>query len=326
MKFPEMRARRSRLGDNIRRMAAETALSADNFIYPLFIVQGKGIREEISSMPGCYHFSADMLKPEMDEIAALGIPCVLLFGAPTEKTVDARTAYKDNGIVQEAVREIKKISPALIVATDVCLCSYTKNGHCGILKGGQIDNDKSAGLIAKTALSHAKAGADIVAPSAMMDGQVAAIRGALLKAGFNDTMIMSYSAKYASAFYGPFREAACSAPQSGDRKSYQMDYKNAIEAEKEALMDIDEGADIVMVKPALPYLDVIYRIKQAVRTPVAAYNVSGEYSMLKTAAKAGLMDGEKAMMEMLYSIKRAGADIIITYFAKEAAALLKSGA
>lgn len=325
MNFPWSRPRRLRKTENIRKLVRETSLSADNFIYPLFIVPGKGVKKAINSMPGCFHLSADMLKGEIEEISALGIPAVLIFGVPDEKSEDARGAYTEGGLVQEAIREIKKIKAAPLVATDVCLCSYTKSGHCGIVKDNEIDNDLSVETIAKTALSHAKAGADIVAPSDMMDGRVKAIRMLLEKEGLKDTVIMSYAAKYASAFYGPFRDAADSAPQSGDRKNYQMAPANAKEALKEMRMDIDEGADIVMVKPALAYLDIISRASEIFDVPIAAYSVSGEYSMIKAAAAQGLFDEQAAMMEALLSMKRAGARIIITYYAKEAAKLIKSG-
>jgi porphobilinogen synthase len=305
-------------------MFQETDLSVGDLIFPLFIVSGKNITEEISSMPGIFRYSVDKLGAEAKEINDLGIPAVILFGIPEHKDEKGSSAYDDNGIIQQAVRAIKKAAPSLLVITDVCLCEYTSHGHCGIVENGKIINDKTLELLSMEALSHAKAGADIIAPSDMMDGRVAAIRKTLDANNFEDTPIMSYSAKYSSAFYGPFREAAESSPQFGDRKTYQMDYANSDEALRECALDISEGADIIMVKPALPYLDVIRRVKDEFNMPLAAYNVSGEYSMLKAAAANGWLDGEKVMMESLYSIKRAGADVIITYFAKEAAALLNS--
>jgi len=275
-------------------------------------------------MTGCFHYSADMIADEAAEVASLGIPAVLLFGLPRKKDDVGSEAWNEEGVVQRAVTEIKKSVPGLLVITDVCLCAYTKSGHCGVIKGDKVDNDKTCELLAKTALSHAQAGADIVAPSDMMDGRVRYIRQTLEENSFQDTAIMAYSAKYASAFYGPFRDAAGSAPAFGDRKTYQMDPANSNQAMQEIALDIEEGADIVMVKPALCFLDVIYRAKKRFDCPIAAYNVSGEYMMLNTAAGAGLLDKEAAMLEVLYSIKRAGADIIVTYFAKEAAKLLKA--
>jgi porphobilinogen synthase len=307
----------------MRRLVRETSLSPDNFVYPLFVMEGEGIKEPIKSMTGCFHFSPDTVAAEAAEVASLGIPAVLLFGLPSRKDKTGSQAWPENGVVQRAVKEIKKAVPELLVITDVCLCAYTESGHCGLVKDGRIDNDSTCGLLAKVALSHAQAGADIVAPSDMMDGRVKFIRECLDENGFEQIAIMAYSAKFASAFYGPFRDAVDSSPAFGDRGSYQMDPANARQAMREIALDIEEGADIVMVKPALCFLDIIHRAKERFDCPIAAYNVSGEYMMLNTAAKAGLLDKDSAMMEMLYSIKRAGADIIITYFAKEAAKLLQ---
>jgi len=322
MYFPIYRPRRMRSNENIRRMVRETKLSPDDFIYPLFVTHGKGVKKEISSMPGNYQQSVDNLVKDCDEVKTLGIPAVILFGIPEHKDEAGSEAYSDDGIVQRAIHAIKNKTPELIVITDVCLCEYTSHGHCGVIKGGKIENDATLELLAREALSHAKAGADMVAPSDMMDGRVGAIRKALDSGGFEDTPVMAYAAKYASSFYGPFREAAESTPQFGDRRSYQMDPPNSREALREVALDIEEGADIVMVKPALPYLDIIYQVKQQFNLPVAAYNVSGEFSMIKAAAQLGWLDGERAMMESLTSIKRAGADLILTYFAKEAAKVL----
>jgi porphobilinogen synthase len=319
MSFPEIRMRRLRSSAAMRRLVRQTILSVDNLVYPLFVRQGKGLKKSIKSMTDCYHFSPDMAAEEATEVASLGIPAVLLFGLPTKKDDKGSEAWSENGVVQQAVRKIKKAVPELLVITDVCLCAYTSTGHCGVIRNGGIDNDATCELIAKVALSHAEAGADIVAPSDMMDGRVKYIREALEQNNFHDTAIMAYSAKYASAFYGPFRDAAESAPAFGDRKTYQMDAANSNQAMQEIALDIEEGADIVMVKPALCFLDIIRRAKERFDCPIAAYNVSGEYMMLNTAAQAGLLDKNAAMMEMLTSIKRAGADIIITYFAKEAA-------
>ena len=322
MYFPIYRPRRMRSNENIRRMVRETKLSPDDFIYPLFVTHGKGVKKEISSMPGNYQQSVDNLVKDCDEVKNLGIPAVILFGIPEHKDEAGSEAYSDDGIVQRAIHAIKNKTPELIVITDVCLCEYTSHGHCGVIKGGRIENDATLELLAREALSHARAGADMVAPSDMMDGRVGAIRKALDSGGFEDTPVMAYAAKYASSFYGPFREAAESTPQFGDRRSYQMDPPNSREALREVALDIEEGADIVMVKPALPYLDIIYQVKQQFNLPVAAYNVSGEFSMIKAAAQMGWLDGERAMMESLTSIKRAGADLILTYFAKEAAKVL----
>lgn len=311
------RPRRLRQSDEIRRLVRETKVTVDDLIYPLFIVEGNNIKREISSMEGNYHFSVDRLDEEIKEIVNLGIPGVLLFGIPDSKDEAGTSAYDNNGIVQKAIRKIKSVNKDLLVITDVCLCEYTSHGHCGVIHNGCVDNDRSVELIAKTALSHVKAGADIVAPSDMMDGRIAAIRQLLDTEGYSQIPIMSYSVKYASAFYGPFREAAGSAPQFGDRRSYQMDPANKKEAIKEINLDIKEGADMVMVKPALSYLDIINEVKRHTNLPVVAYNVSGEYAMVKAAAQKGWIDGEKVMNEILLSIKRAGADVIITYFAKE---------
>jgi porphobilinogen synthase len=306
----------------MRRLLRETTLSADDLVYPLFVKQGKGLKEPIKSVTDCFHFSPDTVADEAAEVAALGIPAVLIFGLPGKKDKTGSEAWAEYGAAQQAVREIKKAAPDLLVITDVCLCAYTDHGHCGVVKDGRVDNDATCELLAKVALSHAQAGADIVAPSDMMDGRVRYIREALEENGFEDTAIMAYSAKFASAFYGPFRDAAESAPAFGDRKIYQMDPANARQALAEIALDIEEGADIIMVKPALCYLDIIYRARQRFDCPIAAYNVSGEYMMANSAADAGLIDRNAAVLEMLHSIKRAGADIIITYFAKEVASLV----
>ena len=314
------RNRRLRTSTSLRRLVGETKVSVDDFIYPLFITAGENIKVEIPPMPGCYHLSVDRLSEELDEIEALGIPGVLLFGLPAEKDAVGTDAYAENGIIQQAIREAKQTHPDLLVITDVCLCEYTDHGHCGIvLEDGTVDNDATLELLAKEAVSHAHAGADLVAPSSMMDGQIAALRGGLDNAGFLNLPIMAYAAKYSSALFGPFRVAADSAPEFGDRRSYQMDPGNAREAMLEVQADIDQGADIVMVKPALAYLDVIRETRRITDLPVAAYNVSGEYAMVKAAAGNEWLDGQRVTMEILGSIKRAGADIIITYHAKEAA-------
>jgi len=320
--FPYQRPRRLRKGETIRRMVRETSLSPDDFIYPLFVIYGKNIRKEIKSMPGCFQESVDRIVKHAKEVYSLGIPAVILFGLPEHKDEIGSSAYDPHGVVQKAIRAIKNKIPELYVVTDVCMCEYTSHGHCGIIENNDVKNDPTLELLAREAVSHAKAGADMVAPSDMMDGRVEAIRIALDAEGFSETPIMSYAAKYASAFYGPFRDAAESVPQFGDRRSYQMDPANRREALKEVALDIEEGADIVMVKPAMTYLDIISDIKENFALPVAAYNVSGEYSVLKAAAKLGWIDEERAMMEVLTSIKRAGADIILTYFAKEAAKVL----
>ncbi|GER93231.1 porphobilinogen synthase [Dissulfurispira thermophila] len=320
--FPIHRCRRLRRNETIRRMVRQTTISPDDFIYPMFVTHGKGIRKEISSMPGCYQESIDELIKNAKEVYSLGIPSVILFGIPEHKDEMGSSAYDDNGIVQNAIKAIKDSIPELYVITDVCMCEYTSHGHCGFIDKGEVDNDKTLSLLAMEAVSHAKAGADMVAPSDMMDGRVGAIRAAMDREGFSNVPIMSYAAKYASAFYGPFREAAESTPQFGDRRSYQMDPANRREALKEVALDIEEGADIVMVKPALSYLDVISDIKSSFAVPVAAYNVSGEYSLIKAAGKLGWIDEDRIMMEILISIKRAGADLILTYFAKDAAKIL----
>ncbi|HZP57762.1 MAG TPA: porphobilinogen synthase [Dehalococcoidia bacterium] len=313
------RHRRLRRTPGLRRLVAETRLSPSDFVYPLFVTHGQGVREEIASMPGQYRISIDQVPREADDLRALGIPAVLLFGLPAMKDEQGSEAWDDGGVVQDAVRAFKAAAPDLVVITDVCLCEYTSHGHCGVIVDGEVDNDRSLGLLARTAVSQARAGADVVAPSDMMDGRVGAIREALDDARFVATPIMAYSAKYASAFYGPFREAAASTPQFGDRRGYQMDPPNAREALAEISDDLDEGADIVMVKPALPYLDVIAAARAEFDAPLAAYNVSGEYAMVKAAVAAGWLDERRTVLETLTAIKRAGADIIITYHAKEAA-------
>jgi len=325
MPFPVYRPRRLRESPLLRSMVRETSLRIDDFVYPLFAVHGRGVREPISSMPGQYRLSIDELLKECKDAASMGIPAVLLFGLPRDKDPRGTEAYAEDGIIQQAVRAVKDTIPDLLVITDVCLCEYTSHGHCGVVEDGRIKNDPTLELIARTAVSHAEAGADLIAPSDMMDGRVAAIREGLDESGFPETPIMAYSAKYASAFYGPFREAADSTPQFGDRRSYQMDPANAMEAMREVALDVDEGADIVMVKPALPYLDVIARVKGEFGLPVAAYSVSGEYAMLKAAGQLGWLDEDRAVLEALTGIRRAGADIIITYFAKDAARLIEQG-
>lgn len=313
------RGRRLRLNKTLRDMVRETTISPNDFIYPIFVVEGTNIKEEISSLPDCYHYSVDRLDEIVKEVTDTGVKGIILFGIPDKKDACGSEAYNDNGIVQRAVRKIKELNKDLYVITDVCMCEYTDHGHCGILDGHNVDNDKTLEYLGKISLSHVKAGADMVAPSDMMDGRVGYIRETLDKAGYYNTPIMSYSAKFCSAFYGPFREAANSAPQFGDRKGYQMDPANRREALKEVEMDIKEGADIVMVKPALSYLDIIREVKNNTNIPVAAYCVSGEYAMVKAGAKMGLIDEERIVMEMLTSIKRAGADMIITYHALYAA-------
>jgi len=322
MIFPDYRPRRLRQNDAFRRMIRETVLTVDDLILPLFAIKGKGVKNQIPSMPGHYQLSLDNLVKTAQEAKGLGIPALMIFGIPDKKDPLGTTAYARDGIVQKAVKTLKDKLSDMVIITDVCLCQYTDHGHCGVVNGNIIDNDASLDLLAKTALSHAEAGADMVAPSDMMDGRVAEIRQTLDEKDYGHIPIMSYAAKYCSAYYGPFREAAHSAPQFGDRKTYQMDPANAVEAIREAAMDAEEGADIIMVKPALPYLDIICRIREEIDLPVAAYNVSGEFAMIKAADKMGWMDGEKAMMESLVSIKRAGADMILTYFALEAAKLL----
>ncbi|MFN3978687.1 porphobilinogen synthase [Sulfurihydrogenibium azorense] len=325
MGFPINRYRRLRKNENIRRLVRETTLSVDDLIYPIFIEDGQNIKKEIPSMPGIYRWSLDRINEELDEVVSLGIPAVLLFGIPSYKDEVGSDTWNDEGIIQKAVRHIKKNYPNLYVITDVCFCEYTSHGHCGVLHNHDVDNDLTLENTRKQVISHAKAGADMVAPSGMMDGVVKTIREALDSAGFYDIPIMAYSAKYASSYYGPFREAADSTPAFGDRRTYQMDSANRLEALREVALDIEEGADIVMVKPALAYLDIIRDIKNNFNIPLAAYNVSGEYSMIKAAGKLGWIDEKKVMMETLTSIKRAGSDIIITYFAKEVARILKNG-
>ncbi|MCL5265914.1 MAG: porphobilinogen synthase [Chloroflexi bacterium] len=321
--FPLQRLRRLRRTAPLRRLVSETSLAVDDFIYPLFVTHGKGIKTEIPSMPGNYQLSLDELEREAAEVAELGIPAVLLFGLPASKDPVGSEAFAFDGVVQQAVRVIKRAAPELLVVTDVCLCEYTSHGHCGVVVDGYVHNDQTLDLIARTAWSHAEAGADIVAPSDMMDGRVAAIRSILDENGFETTPIMAYSAKYASGFYGPFREAAESTPQFGDRSAYQMDPSNVREALREIDLDVQEGADIVMVKPALAYLDIIAKARQRLDHPIAAYNVSGEFAMVKAAARNGWIDERRVTLEILTGIKRAGADIIITYHAKEVAKWLK---
>jgi porphobilinogen synthase len=323
MAHPLYRPRRLRESPLIRRMVRETRLGVESLILPLFAVHGRGVREPIGSMPGVARLSLDELAKEAKDAAGMGIPAILLFGVPAAKDPRGSEAYAEDGIVQQAARMVKETIPDLLVITDVCLCQYTSHGHCGVVEGGRIKNDASVDLLTRVAVSHVEAGADIVAPSDMMDGRVAAIREALDEASYLETPIMAYSAKYASAFYGPFREAAESAPQFGDRRSYQMDPANSVEALREVGLDVDEGADIVMVKPALPYLDVIARVKQEFGLPLAAYSVSGEFAMIKAAARLGWLDEERVVIETLTAIRRAGADLIITYLAKDAARLLE---
>jgi porphobilinogen synthase len=303
-------------------MVRETSLSPDDFIYPLFVTFGKNVRKEIKTMPGCFQESVDMIVKHAREVHSLGIPAIILFGIPEHKDEIGSGAYDPQGVVQKAIKAIKNKIPDLYIITDVCMCEYTSHGHCGVIENGQVKNDPTLELLAMEAVSHTEAGADMVAPSDMMDGRVGAIRAALDREGYAETPIMSYAAKYASAFYGPFREAAESTPQFGDRRSYQMDPSNRREALKEVALDVEEGADIVMVKPAMTYLDIISDVRESFDLPVAAYNVSGEYSVIKAAAKLGWIDEKRAMMEVLTSIKRAGADLILTYFAKEAAKVL----
>ncbi len=316
------RTRRLRKTENIRRLVRENRITVDDLIYPLFIEEGTNIETEIVSMPGIKRFSLDRISKELDEVVALDIPAVLLFGIPSKKDEIGSETWNDNGIMQNAIRFIKKNYPSLYVITDVCFCEYTSHGHCGVIHNNDVDNDATLPNIAKQVISHAKAGADMVAPSGMMDGMIATIREALDNTGFYDLPIMSYAVKYASAYYGPFRDAADSAPTFGDRRTYQMDASNRDEALREATFDDQEGADILMVKPALAYLDIIRDVKNNFDRPVACYNVSGEYAMIKAAAEKGWIDGERVMMESLLSMKRAGADIIITYFAKDVAKLL----
>ncbi len=317
--YPQVRLRRLRENEAMRRLFSETSLDVNDLIYPLFVTHGRGIRHEVESMPGVFQYSVDKLTREAKEVAALGINAVLLFGIPQGKDELGSSAYQPDGVIQQAIRAIKKAAPDLLVITDVCLCEYTSHGHCGIVVDGDVDNDKTLELLARMALSHAEAGADIVAPSDMMDGRVKVIRQTLDGAEFINVPIMSYAVKYASAFYGPFRDAAQSAPQFGDRRSYQMDSANIREALREVEQDVAEGADIIMVKPALAYLDVISKVRDTFNHPIAAYNVSGEYAMVKAAASRGWIDERRLVMEILTSIKRAGADVIITYHAKDVA-------
>ncbi|MDE0089130.1 MAG: porphobilinogen synthase [Candidatus Poribacteria bacterium] len=314
--FPIYRPRRLRANENLRRLVRETSLSIDDLIYPMFVVHGRDTAIEITSMPGCYQYSVDRLVSAAKELVSLGIPGTILFGIPETKDSLGSEAYAEDGIIQQAVCAIKDAVPDLLVMTDVCLCEYTDHGHCGVIEGDEVQNDPTLDLLVKESLSHAQAGADVIAPSDMMDGRVGAIRDALDDEGYENIPIMAYSAKYASAFYGPFREAAESAPQFGDRRSYQMDPANSEEGLREVALDIEEGADIVMVKPALSYLDVIHQVKTEYKMPVAAYNVSGEYAMIKAAAQNGWVDEKRVALEVLTSIKRAGADMILTYFAK----------
>jgi porphobilinogen synthase len=323
MFFPEYRARRLRCNDTMRRMVRETFLRVDDLIYPMFSAYGSGIRKEIASMPGIYQQSIENIVAEAREVYELGIPAVILFGIPKEKDAVGSDAYSDHGIIQETIRALKLHVPKLTVITDVCLCEYTDHGHCGIVKDGDVDNDATLELLAAEALSHAQAGADIVAPSDMMDGRIAAIRARLDEHGYSHIPVMSYAVKYASAYYGPFRDAAESTPQFGDRRSYQMDPANRREAFREAALDVGECADFLMVKPALAYLDILRDLKERFDLPLVAYNVSGEYSMIKAAAKMGWIDHDRVMLETLLGMKRAGADLIITYHAKEAAKLLR---
>jgi porphobilinogen synthase len=317
MSYPFERPRRLRRTERLRAMVRETTLSPANLIYPLFVAPGEGLRREIPSLPGCFHLSVDEIAREAEEIEKLGIAGVILFGLPSAKDPVGSEGYADDGVVQQAVRAIRSACRELLVVTDVCLCEYTSHGHCGVVEDGEVQNDPTLALLAKMAVSHAKAGAHVVAPSDMMDGRVGAIREALDEAGYSSLPILSYAAKYASAFYGPFREAADSAPQFGDRRGYQMDPANVREALHEVALDVEEGADIVMVKPALPYLDVIRAVAETSDRPVAAYNVSGEYAMVKAAAARGWVDEDRMMREILTSIRRAGADVILTYHAKE---------
>ncbi len=323
MFFPEYRARRLRRTETLRRMVRETSLSVDDFIYPMFSAHGDNIKNPIPSMPGIYQQSIEHIVAEAREVHELGIPAVILFGIPECKDPLGQDAYSDEGIIQRTVRAIKAEVPELVVITDVCMCEYTDHGHCGVIRDGDVDNDETLKLLAAEALSHARAGADIVAPSDMMDGRVAAIREVLDANGFSHIPVMSYAVKYASAYYGPFRDAAESTPQFGDRRSYQMDPANRIEAFREAALDVQECADFLMVKPALAYLDIIRDLKERFDLPMVCYNVSGEYSMIKAAAQAGWIDGDRVMLETLTAMKRAGADLIITYHAKEAARLLR---
>jgi len=325
MSFPETRPRRLRRTEAVRRMVRETTLSVDNLMVPLFVCPGKGVHQEIPSLPGQFHLSVDQLAREAESIAKLGIPSVILFGLPEKKDSVGSEAWHPEGIVQRAIRAIKKATPELVVAADCCLCEYTSHGHCGVLldrKAGDVDNDATLENLARVALAQAAAGADIVAPSGMMDGTIGFLREALDEAEHEQVILLSYAVKYASAFYGPFRVAADSAPAFGDRRGYQMDPANVREAVREAALDVEEGADMIMVKPALPYLDVVAELRREFDVPVAAYHVSGEYLMLKAAAEKGFLDYERAMVETLTSVRRAGADLVVTYHAKEVAHLL----
>ena len=316
---PYYRPRRLRRNENIRNMVRETNLTVNDFILPLFVTEGKDIKNPISSMPGNFQLSIDLLVKEVKELQKLGIQAIMLFGIPDEKDALGSDATNDDGIIQRAVRAVKDAVPGMYVITDVCFCEYTDHGHCGPIVNGEVDNDQTLVLLGEQVATHARAGADMVAPSGMMDGMIGAIRNSLDEEGFYNLPIMSYAAKYSSAFYGPFREAAESAPQFGDRKAYQMDPANAREALYEVELDVEEGADIIMVKPAMPYLDIIRQVRDSINLPVAAYNVSGEFSMVKAAAEKGWIDEKKVALEMLTSIKRAGADLILTYYAKDAA-------
>ncbi len=324
MVFPEYRPRRMRQSENLRAMIRETRLAPEQLVYPLFVMPGKGKKEEVPSMPGVFRLSVDQLKKEAKDCLDLGVRSVILFGLPEKKDAVGSGAHAKNGIVQQAIKELKSTAPDMTVITDVCLCEYTDHGHCGCLIGKDVDNDATLEILAKTALSHAQAGADMVAPSDMMDGRVSEIRSTLDENDFHNVPIMAYSVKYASAFYGPFRDAADCAPQFGDRRSYQMDPANSREALREATLDVDEGADILMVKPAVAYLDIISRLRDEFDLPIAAYHVSGEYAMIKAAAANGWIDEQRVMAETLLSIRRAGADIILTYFAKDMARLLRA--
>lgn len=324
MSFPTVRLRRLRATPTLRDMVRETALSASQLIYPLFVVHGRNVHEEIGSMPGVYHHSVDRLAAEIDELSALKIPAVILFGIPAHKDPIGQENFAEDGIVQQAIRAIKAANPAILVITDVCLCEYTDHGHCGLVRDDEILNDETLDVLGQVAVSHAQAGADVVAPSGMMDGMIGAIRAALDGAGYPGVSILSYAIKYASAFYGPFREAADSAPSFGDRRTHQMDPANAREALREAQLDVEEGADMLMVKPALAYLDIIRRVRDRFDLPLAAYNVSGEYSMVKAAAARGWLDERRVVLETLTAIRRAGADLILTYHAKDAALWLQS--
>jgi porphobilinogen synthase len=324
MHFPAYRPRRLRRTEALRRLICETRLAVHDLVYPLFVMPGRGVKNPVRSMPGVFQLSVDELLRELATVVELGIPAVLLFGLPSVKDAHGSEAYAADGVVQTATRRIKDTHPELLVMTDVCLCEYTSHGHCGILEGQEVNNDLTLEALCRVALSHASAGADLVAPSDMMDGRIGAIRDALEESGYPQVAIMSYAAKYCSAFYGPFREAAESAPRFGDRRAYQMDVANRREALREVALDVDEGADIVMVKPALAYLDIIREVRDAFDLPVAAYNVSGEYAMIKAAAAQGWLDETRVMMETLTAMKRAGADMILTYFAKDAARLLRS--